>query len=199
MNKETLLRAMTDIRDDYIEEAMPEGSVRKKQSIGSLFKTGGILSFAAVLLVCAGLWIHNLPENSVESGNPLKAYETLAEAEKAAGFELQAPEEIAGAVQSGYYVIGGTVLEVRYADGADETVCTVRKAPGEEDISGDYNVYEGTETLQYFGISLQAEISYDDAGIRKAVWTKDGFSYAVLASGMDRGTLTEVIACIMGQ
>ena len=73
--------------------------------------------------------------------NPWTEYASLDEAENAAGFDCTIPDAIDGCSETSFRVLdsdGETRLEVIYADGETE-IARVRKAPGTEDISGDYN------------------------------------------------------------
>ena len=90
---------------------------------------------------------------SAQLANPVKTYDSLAKAEKAAGFKFTVPEgvNLDGADYAQYYwsTINEDLIEVRYGGEGDE-VCYMRKAgigkgdkAGEvTDISGDYNVYD---------------------------------------------------------
>ncbi len=76
----------------------------------------------------------------VQMPDPFAECETLADATKAAGFELTAPQSVNSSDQREFRAIEGELLEVIYRKGEDETA-RVRKAPGTEDVSGDYTVY----------------------------------------------------------
>ena len=62
------------------------------------------------------------------------------------------------------------------ADGNAQSLC-YRKGIGEEDISGDYNVYEVEETADVSGVQVTLKGSAD--GYVLAVWNADGYAYAV--------------------
>lgn len=93
------------------------------------------------------------PVGGAQMANPIKTYDSLAKAEKAAGFQFTVPEgvNVGGADYAQYYwsTINNDLIEVRYGGEGDE-VCYMRKAgvgkgdkAGEvTDISGDYNVYD---------------------------------------------------------
>ena len=94
---------------------------------------------------------------SAQLANPVKTYDSLAKAEKAAGFKFTVPEGVnldgADYAQYSWSTINNDLIEVRYGGEGDE-VCYMRKAvvgtgtaAGENsddltDISGDYNVYD---------------------------------------------------------
>ena len=115
---------------------------------------------------------------SVQLANPWVEYETLAEAEEAAGFSLSLPETVEGSYTAETFrVMNGQLLEVTYRD--EEFTVTVRKMAGEgQDISGDYREYETvhvseqedrTVTNKILGSSWLTLISYD------------GYSYSLSA------------------
>lgn len=115
------------------------------------------LFLIVLLLLLTGCGTSKEPMETIETAqavqlaNPWASYDTLAEAEKAAGFPLSMPEEIETFRAETFRVMNGKLLEVGYRDG-DVTV-TVRKQPGEgQDISGVYETFE-KETVYQTGSS----------------------------------------------
>ena len=104
------------------------------------------LLLTALLLAGCGAQQAPLAETSQTTGtvqisNPWKTYETLADAETAAGFALGIPETVDLYRAEVFRVMSGQLLEVTYRGG--ETEVTVRKISGEgQDVSGVYNTYE---------------------------------------------------------
>ena len=74
--------------------------------------------------------------------NPFEDVASLEDAEKAAGFTFRAPYTLNGSDNVVYRVLteGDKMIEIIYLKGEEE-VARIRKAPGSEDISGDYNEY----------------------------------------------------------
>ena len=72
--------------------------------------------------------------------------------------------------------LGTEMLEVIYYDG-DAEVARVRKGTGEDDISGDYNVYEIEEAVDVTGTQVTLKGSAD--GYVLAVWNEGGYAYVV--------------------
>ena len=66
---------------------------------------------------------------------------------------------------------------------------TVRKGTGSEDISGDYNEYSEKETLKIHGLDVL--VKGDEGKIFCATWTKDGYSFAIVA---DKGLTKEALS-----
>ena len=74
-----------------------------------------------------------------------------------------------------YTSLWGETAQITY-EGENQTV-TYRKAPGEEDISGDYNVYDTvTETVAG---ETSVTLKGDGDVYVLALWTADGYSYAL--------------------
>ena len=115
-------------------------------------------------------------ESMIGMPNPYTDHGTLKEAEEAAGFKIQIPDEIRGVKAVAFRNLGTEMLEVIYYDG-DAEVARVRKGTGAEDISGDYNVYEIEEAVDVTGTQVTLKGSAD--GYALAVWNEGGYAYAV--------------------
>ena len=81
-----------------------------------------------------------------------------------------------GAEASGYVSIGEDLAQVVYE--SEEGSVIYRKSPGNEDNSGDYNVYEDTEIGC---LKDGTEVIMKGSGElwQLAVWQKDGYSYSL--------------------
>lgn len=113
--------------------------------------------------------------------NPWQECANMAQAESLAGFSFAISDS---ALPEGYgpeaayiQVIAGAMLEVDYDGERGGSVC-LRKAVGTDDISGDYNSYDLTQTSRIAG---------QDVTLRGAenawyvvTWTCDGYSFAVV-------------------
>ena len=115
-------------------------------------------------------------ESMIGMPNPYTDHGTLKEAEEDAGFKIQIPDEIRGVKAVAFRNLGTEMLEVIYYDG-DTEVARVRKGTGEDDISGDYNVYEIEEAVDVTGTQVTLKGSAD--GYALAVWNEGGYAYAV--------------------
>lgn len=110
---------------------------------------------------------------SVEYDSP----QALAEA-------LSWPLAIPTALPEGYSLLlaqslPGELAELRWSDGAD--TLRYRMAPGSEDISGDYTQYSEISTRVVGTRSVQCR--GEGGMIYTAVWTADGYSCSLSASG----------------
>ena len=124
--------------------------------------------------------------------NPWTDCASKEEAAQLAGFDLTAPDEIAGTGEDAYQVMTGedieTIFEIDYASG-EERAAYVRKAPGADDISGDYNNYAEVETVEENGVKLT--LKGNDGLVNLAVWTDGGYSYALnVTDGLSQSDMT---------
>lgn len=131
-------------------------------------------------------------ESNVQIPNPIENFDTLSQAESAAGFTLSLPDEIDGMEPTGYAVIkDANILDVRFG----ENGVSVRKAQGDSDISGDYNIYSDVRTEDIGGRS--AELRGEDGKIFGAVWTDGGFTYSIYsADGLSVDAVTAAVSGI---
>ena len=161
MKPMTLLQAMGDIPDEYIESALPGRQKKETGKVISFFRRREFmgLAAAALLLILAFTLAPGLFRPAEDPGqeqvtNPFVTYQSLEEAEEAAGFALPAPESFEGAGRREIAVIDGRIIDVTYLDGEDNRILTIRKGTGEEDISGDYNEYPQEDVMDLGGLSV---------------------------------------------
>lgn len=127
-------------------------------------------------------------EEDVQLPNPFTEYGSLEEAAEAAGFSMTVPETVDGCSERVFRVLGAggedAMLEVICRDGeAEEREVRIRKAPGAEDISGDYNQYAQSETVDVGG--LEVTMRGDNGLVHLAAWTADGYTYSLAVYGGD--------------
>lgn len=108
-------------------------------------------------------------DTSAQIPNPFVDCDTLAQAENLAGFSLTLPADVK---TDGISVLSGNMIQVLCEDGL-----SIRKALGDEDISGDYNSYPQVETVTVEGHAVTLKGTGDQVTV--AVWTADGYTYAV--------------------
>ncbi|MCR5293703.1 MAG: hypothetical protein K6E30_00825 [Lachnospiraceae bacterium] len=149
-----------------------------------------------VCILCALLAVSACACGSNENtqiANPFKDYETMEEAEKAAGFDMTVPETLDGREMTLIQVMNDEMIQVFY--GEDENRVLVRKAEGNEDISGDYTEYGETETVDVNGAKVT--MKGDEGQVKAAVWTAGKYTYAVDADQpVSRDTMAEWISGI---
>ena len=109
---------------------------------------------------------------NVQIPNPWTDYDSKDDAAQAAGFDLAVPDEISGCSEKSYRVLsaeGDVMFEIIYASGEDKTA-RIRKAPGADDVSGDYNEYAETETVDAGGVSVTMKVKRSCKACRLDEW-----------------------------
>ena len=135
--------------------------------------------------------------------NPFVDYDTLAEAEKAAGLEIYLPENITSSdttlskdvldsIKPVYRAMDGEMLEIIYYLGDDE-IGRVRKALGSEDISGDNNSYDTADTVtEDDNVKITLKGNKDKFYV--ATWSDGGYAYSVaITDGLAKDTLLKIV------
>lgn len=188
-----LLRALSDADETYIEEAIRfrESRERGKTKAGRSIRFSArmrmmIAAAACLLLVFAGYYgvkrqAAGPQDEKLAGGTPYIEVDNLEEAEKQAGFNMQAPDRISGFEQTGIAVYDGDIIEISYGSENQEKECIIRKARGSEDISGDYNAYQEITTENINGQAVTFKGC--DGRVSLAVWNAEEYSYAVSIAG----------------
>lgn len=151
---------------------------------------------------------------SAQIANPVKTYDSLEKAEKAAGFTFTVPEgvNVKGADYAQYYwsTINENLIEVRYGGEGDE-VCYMRKAPAsaadddDVDISGDYNVYDTVKEVEFTledGREVEVTLKGKDKKFYVANWQLKGvkdngvWNYAIGVRGIPEQDLLELVKMV---
>lgn len=126
-------------------------------------------------------------EEMAAVGNGIESCASAKELSQKLGFEISDIEELPFSVQtSEYFSYWGDLAEIDYegidAEGESQSLC-YRKAPGTEDISGDYEVYEMEKNAEVENRTGTGKITVTlkggQDGYLLAVWNMDGYSYAV--------------------
>lgn len=148
----------------------------------------------------------------VEIPNPFEEYETLSEAAKAAGFEFSVPDTIPGYENRQFRAIGQQLIEVIYFNenelskpGDDEldnvnweemnftsNALFIRKAAGNDDISGDFSEYAENNTISVN--DMEVTTKGNDGTVNVAIWTNNGYTFAITTNNpMSSGQISELI------
>lgn len=129
--------------------------------------------------------------------NPWQECASMAQAESLAGFSLAISDS---ALPEGYgpeaaciQAIEGSMLEVNYNGARGGSVC-LRKAVGTDDVSGDYNSYDLTQTSRIAGQDVTLRGA--EGAWYVATWTRDGYSFAVVSTSAL--TTSQVEALVAG-
>lgn len=105
-------------------------------------------------------------DNGVQPPSPFQPCDTLDAAEELAGFDLTLPK-----TADKLEAIENEMIQAFY--GEDGTDMLIRKALGSDDISGDFNEYAQTETVD--GVTLKGA----DGQFSLAMWTDGDYTYSV--------------------
>jgi len=115
--------------------------------------------------------------------NPWQECASMAQAESLAGFSFAISDS---ALPEGYgpkaayiQVIAGAMIEVDYTGEHGGSVC-LRKAVGTDDVSGDYNSYDLTQTSRVAGQDVTLRGAENAWYV--ATWARDGYSFAVVST-----------------
>lgn len=172
---------------DGVRQAELAGPARARMIQFPQWKRWAAVAACAAVVLLAAVTLQNQKaatapnesQGSVQIANPFEDYDTLADAARAVGFELTVPERIDGfSGDKTVQVMSGTTIQIIYSDGSDNRLF-IRKAPGSEDISGDYNKYDEIRTAAVNGCDVTLKGS--SGAVSTAVWTSGGYSYAVSA------------------
>lgn len=141
-------------------------------------------------------WGPAIGTEDVQMPNPWQECTTLEEAGELAGFSFTAPETLDGFSTKYIATIPGDIAQEIFSNGeADDQEVTFRKGNGQQDISGDYNVYETVETRQIAGKDVTVKST--DGLIYTVFWEQDGYSYSVSArTGMTETQMEGWIAAL---
>lgn len=145
-------------------------------------------------LICAGC-AQDAPEETTGAppmmgiANPWKNHATLAEAEAACGFALGIPETVGVFQAQQFRVMNGYLLEVDYIH--EGNTVTVRKAAGNEDISGDYTQYDEIVLADYANGSATFR---GDAG---AVLFTEDWSFSLYCEGSWEGCKDAFVEAVL--
>ena len=124
---------------------------------------------------------------SAQIPNPFVECATLAEAQAQAGFSLTLPDSCTPEHIS---VLPDQMIQVLC-----ENDLTIRKAVGQEDISGDYTAYPQVDTLSSHG--TEVTLKGDGDTVKVAVWTTEGYTYAIQsAAGLSRDAMLTLVASV---
>lgn len=129
--------------------------------------------------------------------NPWQECASMPQAESLAGFSFAIGDS---ALPEGYgpeaayiQVIEGGMIEADYTGEHGGSVC-LRKAVGADDVSGDYNSYDLTQTSRIAGQDVN--LRGTENAWHVVTWTRDGYSFAVVSTSAL--TTSQVEALVAG-
>ena len=167
-----------------------------------------ILKMTAAMAACAAIFVagrgvllgkgsaSGALMSAADAGNEMSAQESKEEStqivngmaecpdaeslEQEVGFSVPQLKTLPFAADAVVYTsYWGEMAEVQYIGGT-ESVC-LRKAPGEESVSGDYNEYAAVHQVE-IGDAKATLKGSQEGSYQLAEWQKDGYSYSLQAS-----------------
>ena len=170
---------------------------RNKKKYASLV---GVAAVAAVCIIAGKGIIGNTPtvpdnpEGDVMIQGPVEAG-SAQELSNNVGFDVEDVPALFNSATDVHYTAIGDIAQIVYTTADNEV--TWRKAPGSDDISGDYNTYATIVEKEIDGINMTIKGNEDENDVNKffnATWTKDGYSYSLsFENGVDLTEIEEII------
>ena len=184
-----LLKAINDIDDKYVEEAMP--LVHKKRKRRPSFFLQLLPTFFILLLaVCLSLRLikddKELSNNETMATNPIVSYQTLKQAQNAIGFDFNI--DLSKYNNLTYSVINDEILEISYNNNDDYLIC--RKSKGNDDNSGDFNTYDIVSNMVVNGVDVSMESNNDKILVR---FTYKDYSYSFSSNYLNESELVKLV------
>lgn len=129
--------------------------------------------------------------------NPFVTCKDLKEAQELVGFSLTPPSQFPNWLNETVFRASKSsqMIEVIFSSADDEKEITLRKAAGTEDVSGDYTQYKEVQAVDVDGV--QVTMKGDDGKVKVAIWTKDGYTYAMnMKPGMDCKEVSAMVSTV---
>lgn len=125
--------------------------------------------------------------------NPFIDCETLLDAEECAGFSISSPESFPDWVSDvKFRAVEGEMVELLYTDGGQQKL-VVRKAEGNEDISGVYGTFNDYEDITVDDLTVT--LKGNDGKVNVAIWMCDDYSFSIFSvEGLERETVESMIS-----
>lgn len=120
---------------------------------------------------------------TAQAANPFTECASMEEAVKNAGFSFNVPASVDGYAQRIVRTMtdedSRSMIEVIYCDDdADsENEVRIRKAAGNDDISGDYTTYAESNSLTVGDV--QVSVKGENGNIKLATWVNGNYTYSV--------------------
>lgn len=138
----------------------------------------------------------NSADNNVQMPNPFIIYDNLDAAKKALSFNPLVPSD----APTGYSIreisaIGNDFLQIIYGNDNQDKTIYYRTAKGNEDISGDYNIYSNTKTITVNGNNIT--IKGNNNLYNNATWYDTNHAFSIYSNdGISKETMENIIKSI---
>ncbi|MBQ7619246.1 MAG: DUF4367 domain-containing protein [Treponema sp.] len=127
-------------------------------------------------------------QNAVGVPNPFYSFKSLADAEKAAGFDFYLLDVFEDCAIQVYRAIPKQMIEAIYDSESGDEI-RIRKAPGKNDPSGDYNIYTEKSSQSVGGYEITFYANGNKCG--KAVWNMGNYTCSI--TSRDRISLDKAL------
>ena len=160
----------------------------------------GVAAVAAVCIIAGKGIIGNTPTVPDNHGGEVAIMEpsdvsSLQELSNNVGFDVEDVPVLFNSATDVHYTAIGDIAQIVYTTADNEV--TWRKAPGSDDISGDYNTYATIVEKEIDGINMTIKGNENENNVDKffnVTWTKDGYSYSLsFENGVDLTEIEEII------
>lgn len=133
-------------------------------------------------------------DNSTQIPNPFTEYKSVEDAKAAVSFDAVLPTKLPDEYEfASASTMGSDFLQVFYKKGESEIM--YRVAVGSGDISGDYNVYDITETEKIK--DSKVELKGDENKCSLAVWNDNESAYSLNSEkGIEKAEMTKIIESV---
>lgn len=129
--------------------------------------------------------------NDIEIPSPFVDCKTMEEAEKIAGFTVTIPEKMPeGYEQKLIQAVENDMVQVFYENGENEIL--IRKAKGNQDISGNYNEYKESKIITVDSVTVSTR--GNDGKVNLSTWINGEFSFAILADSLDSTAISNMVS-----
>lgn len=165
----------------------------------------------------------NDTDQMVSMPNPFTDHTSLDDAQKAVGFTIKVPETIQGVPANVFRTLDKEMIEVIYLKDSEakrnqtgaapdanvsessytdhteiarirKGLCDKSSDAGSADISGDYNSYSETSTVEVG--TRKVTLKGDNGIVMTAIWTDGNYSYSISTDGISADEISSLIAKI---
>ncbi len=141
---------------------------------------------------------NNTNNSAVQPASPFIPFDSIADAEKLAGFTITIPSKMPeGYAPKAIEAIEEHMIQVVFEKN-EEHMIVIRKAKGNSDVSGDYNQYSENKTITIGGIEVTTK--GHNGKVNVATWVDSEYSYSVYAgfegTSFDESVIQDLVSGI---
>lgn len=143
----------------------------------------------------SGKWDFGQPTEE-QIPNPIVEYNTVKEAAKAANIKVTLPSYITEKYNvDSISVVSNKLLQIFYKNNDDKILLRMGKFSSDDDISGDYNIYEKEESIE--SDILKINVRENKGLVYVAEWSRDDMRYSISSSkGLNKDELLKIVNSI---